>query len=193
MSRVGRKPIPIPDKVTARVLGSVIEIKGPGGTLSKAIPAELEVRVDQGTILVSPKTPASLNAPLLHGLTRTLIANMVSGLVQSWKKELELQGVGYRAAKNGQVLNLQLGFSHPINFPVPPLVQFSVDPKQTLVTLTCPDRDLLGVTAAKIRSLRPPEPYKGKGIRYLGERVVRKAGKAAGAAGAGAGAAGAKK
>ena len=111
---------------------------------------------------------------------------MIQGVVEPWKREPEIQGVGFRAAKQGQVLNLSLGFSHPVNYDMPASVQFSVDAKQTLISMTCPDRELLGVVSAKIRAIRPPEPYKGKGVRYLGEHVARKAGKAAGAAGAGA-------
>ena len=121
-----------------------------------------------------------------------MIDAAVQGVVEPWKKELEIHGVGFRASKQGQVLNLALGFSHPVNFTVPPTIQFSVDAKQTLITMTSPDKELLGVIAAKVRSVREPEPYKGKGVRYLGERILRKAGKAAGAAG-GAGAGGAKK
>jgi large subunit ribosomal protein L6 len=127
----------------------------------------------------------------LYGLTRTLISNMVLGVVHPWKKDLEIQGVGFRASKNGQTLNLQIGFSHPVDFKMPVNVQFTVDAKQTLVSLSSPDKELLGTIAARIRSLRKPEPYKGKGIRYVGEHIVRKAGKAAGAAGAGAGVGGA--
>ncbi len=195
MSRVGRKPIPLSDKVSIQFKDHVVEIKGPAGTLSRVVPSELSIEVlkDKKEVHIKPVEPISPQTPLLHGLTRTLIANMIHGVVEPWKKDLEIQGVGYRAAKTGQVLNLSLGFSHPINFKVPDTVQFNVDAKQTLVTMSCPDKELLGVTAAKIRSLRPPEPYKGKGVRYLGERVLRKAGKAAGTAGGSGAAAGGKK
>ena len=189
MSRVGRKPIPIPAKVSVQLKDLTVEVKGPAGALTRTVPPELTIQVEKDQILVKGKDASVPQTPLLHGLTRTLIANMVLGVVQPWKKDMEIQGVGYRAAKNGQILNLSLGYSHPINFKVPDTVQFSVDAKQTLINMSCPDKELLGVTAAKIRSLRPPEPYKGKGIRYAGERVLRKAGKAAGAAGAAGGAA----
>lgn len=170
-----------------QIKGSHLEVKGPSGTLSREIPRELSVREENKNILVSVKDETSENAPLLYGLTRSLLANMIQGVVQPWKKDLELQGVGYRASKNGQVLNLQLGFSHPVDFKVPDNIQFTVDSRQTFISLTCADKELLGSIAAKIRSLRPPEPYKGKGIRFVGERILRKAGKAASAAGAGAG------
>lgn len=183
MSRVGKKPIPIPDKVTVQIKDSLIEIKGPAGTLKRNIPEELLVQIENKQICISRKKESAETSGNLHGLTRTLIANMIQGVVQPWKKDIEIHGVGFRASKAGQVLNLQLGFSHPINFKVPDLVQFSVDPKQTLIFLSCPDRELLGITAAKIRSLRLPEPYKGKGVRYVGEQILRKAGKAAAAVG----------
>ena len=193
MSRVGKKPIPIPSQVTVQVKENLVQVKGPSGTLTRIVSPQVSVEVQKDQIMVTQKDKENPTTPMIHGLTRTLIANMVQGVVEPWKIGLEIQGVGYRAAKQGQVLNLALGYSHPINFNVPASVQFNVDAKQTMISLACPDRELLGVTAAKIRSFRPPEPYKGKGVRYLGERVLRKAGKAAGAAGAGAGAAGAKK
>ena len=193
MSRVGRKPIPIPAKVTVQAKGHVIEVKGPAGTLTHEVSDQVSIEVGKDAILISQKDKENPTTPMIHGLTRTIIANMVQGVVEPWKKDLEIQGVGYRAAKQGQVLSLALGYSHPINFNMPATVQFAVDAKQTLVSLSCPDKELLGVTAAKIRSFRPPEPYKGKGVRYLGERVLRKAGKAAGAGAAGSAVAGAKK
>ena len=193
MSRVGRKPISIPARGTVAVKGDRVEVKGPAGTLSHAFSQQISVEMKDNQITIVPKDKENPTTPMIHGLTRTLIANMVQGVMDPWKKNLEIQGVGYRAAKQGQVLNLALGFSHPINFNVPVSVQFSVDAKQTLISLSCPDKELLGVTAAKIRSLRPPEPYKGKGVRYAGERVLRKAGKAAGSAGTAGGAGGAKK
>lgn len=191
MSRVGKKLIPIPEKVSVEVKGSSVEVKGPKGSLSKTVPTALSVQVANRQIEVTAQDAAAAHVSELHGLTRTLIANMVRGVVEPWKKDLEIQGVGYRAAKSGQVLNLQVGYSHPIEFKVPEMVQFSVDAKQVLISLMSPDKELLGITAAKIRSVRPPEPYKGKGIRYAGEQILRKAGKAAGAVGSSV--AGAKK
>ncbi|OGR83332.1 MAG: 50S ribosomal protein L6, partial [Elusimicrobia bacterium RIFCSPLOWO2_01_FULL_54_10] len=182
MSRVGKKPIALPAKVTVTLKDSVLEVKGPHGTLSRIIPQAVSVDIGKEQIVISQKGKDNPQAPMLHGLIRTLIANMIQGVVEPWKREPEIQGVGFRAAKQGQVLNLSLGFSHPVNYDMPASVQFSVDAKQTLISMTCPDRELLGVVSAKIRAIRPPEPYKGKGVRYLGEHVARKAGKAAGAA-----------
>ncbi len=193
MSRIGKKPILITKGVTVQVNGQNVEVKGPQGTLSRQIPAELSVQVDKEYVVLSVKETQAPNARALHGLNRTLVANMVHGVATPWKKDLEIHGVGYRATKNGQTLNLALGFSHPIEFKVPEKIKFDVDGKQTLITMSSADKDLLGVIAAQIRSLRPPEPYKGKGVRYLGERILRKAGKAAGAVGGGGAAAGGKK
>ena len=193
MSRVGKKPIAVPAKVTVTLKDSVLEVKGPQGTLTRILSDAIAVEIGKDQIVLSQKDKENPNAPGLHGLTRTLIANMIQGVVEPWKRDLEIQGVGFRASKQGQVLNLALGFSHPVNFDMPATVQFNVDAKQTLISLSSADKELLGVIAAKIRAIRPPEPYKGKGVRYVGERVVRKAGKAAGAAGAGAAAGGAKK
>lgn len=192
MSRVGKKPISIPAKVTVSLKDSILEVKGPQGTLSRRIPGAIAMEIGKEQIVLSQKDKENPKAPGLHGLMRTLIANMIQGVVEPWKRDLEIQGVGFRASKQGQVLNLALGFSHPVNFDMPATVQFNVDAKQTLISMTCADNELLGVIASKIRAIRPPEPYKGKGVRYVGERVVRKAGKAAGAAGAGAVAGGKK-
>lgn len=186
MSRIGKKPIPIPEKVTVQMRNSTLEVKGGSVALTREIPPELSVQVEDRQVILAPKNGMSTQTSALYGLTRTLIANMVQGIVQPWKKDLEIQGVGYRASKEGQILVLQLGYSHPIHFKLPELVQFSVDPKQTSVSLSSPDKELLGVVAAKIRSFRPPEPYKGKGIRYSNEIVQRKVGKAAGVVGSGA-------
>ena len=188
MSRIGRKPIVLKKGVTVSINDNVVEVKGPSGTLKRTIPPEIIVKVEPEQVLVSVnKEVDSIRGPKLFGLTRTLVDNMVQGVASPWKKDLEIQGVGFRAFKDGQKLNLQVGFSHPVNFNIPATVQFTVDAKQTLISLTCPDKELLGTIAAQIRAVRPPEPYKGKGIRYAGEQVLRKAGKAAGAVGAGSG------
>ncbi len=192
MSRVGKKPIPISKGVTVQINGQTIEVKGPQGTLSRVLPAALQAQVEKEQLVVSVKDTTVLNARALHGLNRTLVANMVQGVATPWKKDLEIHGVGYRATKNGQTLSLALGFSHPIEFKVPEKIKFEVDAKQTFVTMSSADKELLGIIAAQIRSLRPPEPYKGKGVRYQGEHILRKAGKAAGAVGGGAGAGGKK-
>lgn len=191
MSRIGKKPITVPEKVSVEIRDSIIEMKGPAGSVSKKLREEITVKKEGNQLKVIPKDESAEGRTHLLGTARTLIANMVEGVVEPWKKELEIQGVGFRAFKNGQILNLQIGYSHPIDFKVPDKIQFSVDAKQVLITLTSVDKELLGITAAKIRSLRPPEPYKGKGIRYLGEQIMKKAGKAAGAVGTGVG--GAKK
>ncbi len=188
MSRIGAKVIPISDKVSVQLKGNLLEIKGPVGTLSKQIPEGISVKIEKNQLTVEMVGEWSETNHGLHGLMRTLIANIVQGVVQPWKRDLEIQGVGYRATKNGEILNLQLGYSHPINFKVPETIQFSVDAKQVLISLSSADKELLGNTAAQIRSLRPPEPYQGKGIRYLGEHIVRKAGKAAASVGSGGGA-----
>jgi len=183
MSRIGKKPIPLPDKVTIQIGETEVQVKGPHGTLTRAIPEVLQVKIEEKQVVVSPKGEITPTTGSMHGLIRTLISNMITGVVTPWKKDLEIHGVGYRANKSGQVLNLQLGYSHPINFSLPEAVQFTVDAKQTFLSLSCADKELLGNVAAKIRGLRPPEPYKGKGIRYVGERILRKAGKAAGSVG----------
>ena len=188
MSRIGKKPIQIPKGVTVQIKDQLIEVKGPAGSLSRLIPKEIQVKLDADKITFSLNQNNLVpNSSALFGLTRTLVDNMVVGVIHPWKKDLEIQGVGYRATKNGQMLNLQVGYSHPVDFNIPPTVQFTVDAKQTIISMTCPDKELLGSITAKIRSVRKPEPYKGKGIRYVGEHILRKAGKAAGAVGGGSG------
>lgn len=192
MSRVGKAPIAISKGVTVQVKGQTVEVKGPQGTLTREVPFAIGVKVENEQVVLTVQDATVPNARALHGLNRTLVANMVQGVATPWKKDLEIHGVGYRATKNGQTLSLALGYSHPIEFKIPEKIKFEVDGKQTLVSLSSPDKDLLGVVAAQIRSLRPPEPYKGKGVRYQGEHILRKAGKAAGAVGGGASAGGKK-
>ncbi len=176
MSRIGSKPIEVPKGVTVAVEGSLAKGKGPAGELAVRIPNGLNVKVDGGVISVSAtREDKVLNA--LHGTTRSLIANMVRGLATPYVKELEIQGVGFRAQQQGQKLTLALGFSHPIEFTVPAGVTAKVA-DGTAITLTGPDKHLVGETAARIRGYFPAEPYKGKGVRYKGEHVRRKAGKA---------------
>ena len=185
MSRIGKKPIVVPEKVTVSIKELVLDVKGPSGTLSREIPVDLQVKVENKQILISPKSNKNPKVGSLHGMFRTMVNNMVIGVVTPWKKDLEVHGVGYRMNKSGQVLNVALGFSHPVDIKIPATIQFTVDPKQTNLSMSCPDKELLGNMAAMIRSLRPPEPYKGKGVRYVGEHILRKAGKAAGTVGGG--------
>ena len=189
MSRIGRMPIPVPAGVQVQLHNSTITVKGPKGELTRTVPREMQIEMQDGAIVVKRPTDQTQHRAL-HGLTRTLIANMVTGVTSGYSKTLVLHGVGYRVAKMGDRLSLQLGFSHPVEIALPPEVQIgaveSFTPTQAnewlsgRFTLTSTNKELLGEVAAKIRALREPEPYKGKGIRYLGERVRRKAGKAAG-------------
>lgn len=177
MSRIGRKPIAIPKGVDVTVGDdNFITIKGPKGELSYAAPPSLTVGVEDGHLSVARPDDARQNRSL-HGLSRTLINNMVVGVTDGFRKNLEIQGVGYRAAMDGQVLVLNVGFSHPVRFNAPDGITYALD-GQTKIAVTGIDKQAVGEEAARIRRVRPPEPYKGKGIRYEGEVVRRKAGKA---------------
>lgn len=178
MSRVGKQPIKIESGVKVAFNAPTIEVTGKSGKLTREIPSCLNVEVKGEEILLSVKDEKP-ETKALHGLTRTLVSNMVHGVSQGYSKVLELRGVGYRAAAKGSTLNLSLGFSHPVEFELPEGMTAKVE-ANTKVTLTAADKEQLGATAAKIRKIRPPEPYKGKGIRYLGEHIVMKQGKAAG-------------
>jgi len=182
MSRIGKLPIPLPAAVKIHVNGDAIRVEGPKGKLEHRLPPQVSVEVGDGTVRVVRKDETRA-ARALHGLSRKIIGNMVQGVHQGFTRTLEIVGVGYRAEARGQALQLSLGYSHPILFQLPPGVQARVE-KQTVITLESIDRQVLGETAATIRRLRPPEPYKGKGIKYADEVLRRKAGKAAGAAGA---------
>ena len=178
MSRIGNNPITVPASVTITVAGGVATVKGPNGTMSRVIPDGITLE-QNGDVLSVSRVNDETQYRSLHGLTRTLIANMVVGVTDGWSKELEIIGVGYRAANGGPgVLDLALGFSHPVKFTAPEGVTFEV-PLPTRVIVKGYDKEAVGQVAASIRKIRKPEPYKGKGVRYLGERVVRKAGKAA--------------
>jgi len=180
MSRVGKKPIKLASGVKVAFKAPTIEVSGKNGTLKKVLPSSVKVEVKGEEVLVT--ADASANQPNLHGLSRTLIANMIHGVAVGYTKDLELQGVGYRAQAQGQKLTMQLGFSHPVEFPLPQGIQASVE-ANTKISLKGADKELLGLTAAKLRKVRPPEPYKGKGIRYAGEVITLKQGKTAGAGG----------
>jgi large subunit ribosomal protein L6 len=178
MSRIGKKPIPIPSGVEVTIDGGHVTVKGPKGTLEHDAPADITV-AREGDELVVSRPDDEREHRALHGLTRSLVANMVTGVSEGYVRELEIVGVGYRAAAAGpQRLELQLGFSHPVSVDAPPGVEFEV-PIPTRITVRGFDKQLVGQVAADIRKIRKPEPYKGKGIRYADERVLRKAGKSA--------------
>ena len=176
MSRIGRMPIAVPAGVTVKLDGNTVSVKGPKGDLSRTIPAEMIVDIADATIVVTRPTEQKKHKAL-HGLTRTLIANMVIGVTQGFSKNLEIAGVGYRATKTGNKLNLTLGFSHPVEVDPPTGLIIDV-PAPNRITVSGIDKEAVGALAAKIRSYREPEPYKGKGVKYEGEIVRRKAGKA---------------
>lgn len=180
MSRVGRKPIPIPKGVTVAVEGQAVRVEGPKGKLSRVVPAALTVSLQDSWLLVQ-RSSDHRTVRALHGLTRALLANMVQGVTEGFEKKLEIVGIGYRAQLQGKALQLALGYSHPVIFPLPEGIQAEMD-KQTSVTIRGADKELVGQTAAKLRALRKPDPYKGKGIRYVGEMIRRKVGKKAAAA-----------
>lgn len=175
MSRIGKRPIAIPAKVEVSVSGREITVKGPKGELSQTLPPQATARVAEQVILVEPVNESRL-ARQQHGLTRTLVANMVDGVSQGFQRRLEIQGVGYRAATEGKTLILNVGYSNPVRIAPPEGIQLAVE-NNTNVIVSGINKELVGNTAAKIRAVRPPEPYKGKGIRYAGENVRRKAGK----------------
>lgn len=175
MSRIGKRPIEVPDKVTVTIQDQTVSVKGPKGELSRTLPSGVTVAQEDKVVTVS-RVDESRVARQRHGLCRTLVANMVEGVSQGFSRKLEIQGVGYRAAVQGSKLVLSMGFSHPVEMIPPEGIQFSVEGNVN-VTVAGIDKELVGNTAARIRSVRPPEPYKGKGIRYQGEAVRRKAGK----------------
>ena len=178
MSRIGRNPITVPAGVDVAVAESVVTVSGPNGTMSRVLPEGITL-AREGDVLTIERASEETRHKALHGLTRTLVANMVTGVTTGWTKELEIIGVGYRAAAAGtDAIDLALGFSHPVKFTAPQGVTFEV-PSPTRVIVKGADKEVVGQVAASIRKLRKPEPYKGKGVRYLGERVLRKAGKAA--------------
>jgi large subunit ribosomal protein L6 len=178
MSRIGKAPITVPSSVTVEVNDGKISVKGPQGTLSRVIPGQIMVRQEGETLLVERPNDERENRAL-HGLTRTLVANMVIGVTDGFTKELDIVGVGYRAqAKGPSSIELALGFSHAVNFDAPDGITFEV-PIPTKIIVKGNDKEVVGQVAANIRKIRKPEPYKGKGVRYVDERVLRKAGKAA--------------
>lgn len=176
MSRVGRKPIPVPAGVEVTVDGAHIEVTGPRGHLERDFPEGVGIEIDGGVVTVTRQDDLR-RSRALHGLSRALLSNMVQGVADGFRRELAIVGVGYRAVLKGSDLELQLGFSHPVTLPPPPGITFEV-PEPTRIVVSGFDKEQVGQVAADIRKLRPPEPYKGKGIRYSNEQVRRKAGKA---------------
>jgi len=184
MSRIGKMPVEIPDGVNVEIGGKIIKISGPKGELEREIPREVRVKEENGEVIVEPKGKSKL-ARSLHGTIRAHIRNMVKGVIDGWTKDLEMVGTGYRASLQGDKLVLTIGYSHPVEIEAPEGVSFKVE--KTNITIEGADKEKVGETSAKIRAVRPPEPYKGKGIKYKDEVIIRKPGKAAkgeGAAGA---------
>ena len=175
MSRIGKNPVAIPAGVTVTLEGQTVTVKGPKGQLAWTVADEIEVRQEDGALSLSPRDD-STRARAMWGLSRTLVNNMVVGVTQGYERVLELVGVGYRAAMKGQALSMQLGFSHDVDIPAPQGITFVV-PRQTEIRISGIDKQAVGEMAARIRKIRPPEPYKGKGVRYAGEKVRRKEGK----------------
>jgi len=175
MSRIGKKAVAIPAGVTVTLDGQTVAVKGPKGQLSWTVVDEIVVSQEAGQVSFAPRDD-SQRARAMWGLSRTLVANMVQGVTKGYEEVLELVGVGYRAAMKGQALSIQLGFSHDVDVPPPAGISFAV-PKQTEIRISGIDKQMVGETAARIRKIRPPEPYKGKGVRYAGEKVRRKEGK----------------
>jgi large subunit ribosomal protein L6 len=175
MSRIGKKPIPLPTTVKYTVQGNTVLVEGPKGKLTAMLPTGIKLEKQDGT-LVAVREKEELAA--LHGLTRALVSNAVEGVTKGWTKELDIVGIGYRAELKGKgIVVFTLGFSHPIEFPLPTGIEVAIDPKQTHLTVSGIDRQKVGQIAADMRSLRKPDPYKNKGVRYTGEKLKKKAGK----------------
>ena len=177
MSRIGKKPIDIPKGVDVKIADTTVNVKGPKGELSSGFPSGVRVIVDEGKVVVE-STGETKDIRALHGLTRSLISNMISGVSSGYQRVLEITGTGYRAQVQGNKLLLALGYSHPVEFILPPGIKAAVDQKQTQITLTGIDKQQMGQIAADLRALRPPDIYKGKGVRYAGQRLKLKVGKA---------------
>ena len=181
MSRIGRQPIPIPQGVKVHIDtdGRVISAEGPKGKLSQPVPAGMAAKIENNILMIT-RDSDHRTARAIHGLTRALVANMVTGVKDGFERRLEIVGIGYRAQLQGRNIQLALGYSHPVIFPLPETLTAEIE-RQVVITLRCPDKALLGETAAKLRTLRKPDPYKGKGIKYSDEVIRRKVGKKAGA------------
>jgi large subunit ribosomal protein L6 len=175
MSRIGKMPVAVPPKVKVEIKGQKVFVEGPKGKLDFELPRRTTVKVDGGNIIVT-RDGEDAEAKALHGLSRALVNNMVKGVSDGFVKKLEIQGVGFKAAVQGKLVNLSLGYSHPINYPIPDQITVKVE-ENTKLTIEGPSKQLVGQVAAEIRSFYPPEPYKGKGVRYTTEKVRRKEGK----------------
>ncbi len=178
MSRIGKKPIQIPAKVEVFIKDEILTVNGPNGTLSRSLHSAVEVNIEDSVLTVSPANANDRKVVALQGLYRALINNMVVGVTKGYEKTLLLSGIGYKAELSGKTVVLNVGYSNPVKFLLPDAVAAKVD-KNTQITLSSIDKEILGETAARIRKIRPPEPYKGKGIMYSDERIIKKAGKAA--------------
>jgi len=175
MSRIGKKPIAVPKGVTVKIEGNVVAVQGPKGKLETPLPEGIKVEQKDGNLVAIRENDSQA---AVHGLARELVNNAVEGVTKGWTRELEIVGIGYRAEMKGKnMVVFSLGYSHPIEYPLPTGVEVAVDPKQTRLTLTSIDRQKVGQVAAEMRSLRPPDPYKNKGVRYAGERLKKKVGK----------------
>ena len=175
MSRIGKKPIAIPSGVQVKIEGNEVSVKGPKGQLQTHIPAGITMQQQDGHLVATRENDSQA---ALHGLARALVNNAVDGVTKGWSRELEIVGIGFRAEMKGKtVVVFTLGYSHPIEYPLPPGIEVAVDPKQTRLTVSGIDRQKVGQVAAEMRGLRPPDPYKNKGVRYVGERLKKKVGK----------------
>src|ERR1700691_4844379 len=174
MSRIGKKPIAIPKGVTVKIEGNTVLVQGPKGKLDTALPAGIKVEQKDGNIVAIRENDSQA---AVHGLARALVNNAVEGVTKGWTRDLEIVGIGYRAEMKGKTVVFSLGYSHPIEYPLPTGVDAVVDPKQTKISLTGIDRQKVGQVAAEMRALRPPDPYKNKGVRYAGQRLKKKVGK----------------
>jgi len=175
MSRIGKMPVPVPPKVKVEIHGQQVSVEGPKGKLDLQLPRRMTAKLDGANVIVS-RAGEDAEAKSLHGLSRALVNNMIKGVSGGFVKKLEIQGVGFKAAVVGDRVNLSLGYSHPINYLIPPQIKVTVE-ENTKLTIEGPDKQMVGQVASELRSYYPPEPYKGKGVRYVGEKVVRKEGK----------------
>ena len=175
MSRIGKLPVAVPPKVKVEIKGQKVFAEGPKGKLDLELPRRITVKLENGNVLVT-RDGDDAEAKALHGLSRSLVYNMISGVAEGFVKKLEIQGVGFKAAVQGKLVNLSLGYSHPVNYPIPDQIKVTVE-ESTKLTIEGPSKQVVGLVASEIRAFYPPEPYKGKGVRYSDEKVVRKEGK----------------